>query len=192
MKRLAYWALPLLLISALTTQALAEAEQAQAQPSIESPKGTTTKQSEELQLHETTCLMLLNQQKYTESIAECQEALKLNPKDGFAWYWIGLSHRAALLDLAKKYNIAVNNYNSNRSGPIPPRDNLRAAMQEAQKLAEDKRNETVDAFTRAAAIGGGAGQPAREELQKIFEGTPQGTPEQIQLLIDQKKSQLRD
>lgn len=187
MTRIAYWALPLLLISALT-QGLAEAEEAQTQPSTEAPKGTTPRQNEELQLRETTCLMLLNQQKYTESIAECQEALKLNPKDGFAWYWIGLSHKAALIDLAKKYNIAVDNYNSSRVGPGPSRYNLQAAMQGAEKIASEKKNEAVDAFAKAAAIGGETGQQAQNELRKIFTGTA----EELNKIIEDKKNQFRD
>jgi tetratricopeptide (TPR) repeat protein len=144
----------------------------------------------QVQLHDTACLMLLNQGKHQESIAECQAAIKLNPKDGYAWYWIGLSHRAALIELAKKYNEAVDKYNANRTADQLTLDELRTVMQGAQQVASDKRDETADAFARAAAIGGDAGTQARSELQKIFEGTPEGTPDQIQRLIDQKKSQL--
>jgi tetratricopeptide (TPR) repeat protein len=140
----------------------------------------------QLQLRETTCLMLLNQQKYTESIAECQEALKLNPKDGFAWYWIGLSHRAALIDLAKKYNDAVKDYNDNRSaGPLVV-DEKRAIMQGADKVASDKKAEAEDAFAKAAALGGEAGKQAMAELQKLFEGTPAD----LEKFIQEKKSQF--
>jgi tetratricopeptide (TPR) repeat protein len=144
----------------------------------------------QVQLRETTCLMLLNQNKYQESISECQAAIKLNPKDSYAWYWIGLSHRAALIDLSKKYNEAVDKYNANRTADQLVLDELRAAMQGAEKVASDKRDETADAFARAAAIGGDAGTQAKQELQKIFEGTPDGTPENINRMIEQKKSQL--
>jgi hypothetical protein len=144
----------------------------------------------QVQLHDTACLMLLNQTKYAESISECQAALKLNPKDSYAWYWIGLSHRAALIDLAKKYNEAVDKYNANRTADQLVLDQLRAEMDGAQKIASDKRDETADAFARSAAIGGDAGKQAYTELQKIFEGTPDGTADAINRLIEQKKSQL--
>ncbi|HET9942377.1 MAG TPA: hypothetical protein VFR05_03490, partial [Terriglobia bacterium] len=47
MKRIAYWALPLLLIGALTTQGLAQAQQAQAQPE---PKWNSNKEYEDYML----------------------------------------------------------------------------------------------------------------------------------------------
>jgi hypothetical protein len=119
------------------------------------------------QLHDTACLMLLNQQKYPETIAECQEALKVNPKDAYAWYWIGLVHRAAFVDLNKKYNEAVDKYNANRTAPQLGLDELRAQMQGAEKIAEDKLNEALDAFAKAAAIGGDAGTQAQAEMKKL-------------------------
>jgi tetratricopeptide (TPR) repeat protein len=171
------------------TKTLEITKRALAQPR---PQGVADAQWNpiQVQLRETSCLMLLNQIKYQESIAECQAAIKLNPKDSYAWYWIGLSHRAALIDLSKKYNEAVDKYNANRTADQLVLDELRAAMQGAEKVASDKRDETADAFARAAAIGGDAGKQALTELQKIFEGTPQGTPQAINDLIEQKKSQL--
>jgi hypothetical protein len=139
-----------------------------------------------LQLHQTACLVLLNQNKHTESIAECQEALKINGKDSYAWYLIGLSHKTALIDLSKKYNDAVEKYNANRTADPITVDDLRAVMVGAEQIASAKRDETLDAFARSVAAGGPAGQQAREELQKIFTGTP----EELNRLIEEKKSQL--
>ena len=135
------------------------------------------------QLRDTACLMLLNQQKYPEAIAECQAALKVNPKDAYAWYWIGLAHRAAFVELNKKYNASVKEYNENVKAPQLQLDDLRAAMQGAEKVASDKLDETLDAFARAAAIGGDAGTQAHAEMKKLFTGTP----EDLQKLIDSKK-----
>jgi len=119
------------------------------------------------QLHDTATLMLLNQQKYPEAIAEAQAAIKVNPKDAYAWYWIGLAHRAAFVDLNKQYNDAVKKYNDNRTAPQLELDELRAQMQGAEKIAEDKLNETLDAFAKAAAIGGDAGTQAQAEMKKL-------------------------
>jgi len=122
----------------------------------------------QVQLHDTACLMLLNQSKYPESIEECQASIKINPQDGYAWYWIGLSHRASLIDLANKYKAAVDKYNDNRATANQlALDELREAMQGAQKVASDKRDETEDAFKKAVAIGGEAGKQAELELQKL-------------------------
>jgi tetratricopeptide (TPR) repeat protein len=161
-------------------------KQALAQPK---PEGVTQAQWDpiQLQLRETACLMLLNQKKYEESITECQAALKINKKDAYAWYWIGLSHRAALMDLAKKYNDAVDTYNAGRDkGPLVV-DELKAAMQGAEKVASDKRDETVDAFATAAAIGGDAGKQALQELQN---GIFTGPADELTRIIEEKKKQL--
>jgi hypothetical protein len=154
------------------------------------PQGVTEAQWNPIQqqLRETTCLMLLNQKKYPESIAECQAALKINPKDGFAYYWIGLSHKSALIDLSKKYNEAVDNYNAHRTDGQLVVDEMREKMEGAQKVATDKRDETVDAFAKAVAVGGEAGKQAMTELQAIF----QGTPAELNQLIEEKKKQLGD
>lgn len=138
------------------------------------------------QLHETTCLILLNQAKYSDSMAECQAALKVNSKDSYAWYLIGLSHKAALIDLSKKYNEAVDKYNANRTADQITIDDLRAAMQGAEKIASDKKDETLDSFARSVALGGEASGEAKKELQKLFTGTP----EELNKLIDEKKSQV--
>lgn len=135
------------------------------------------------QLHDTAALMLLNQQKYSESISEAQAAIKVNPKDAYAHYWIGLSHRAAFVELNKTYNAAVQKYNDNRTAPPLEVDELRANMQGAEKVASDKLNEALDAFASAAAIGGDAGTQALAEMKKLFTGTP----EELQKLIDAKK-----
>jgi tetratricopeptide (TPR) repeat protein len=160
----------------ITKQALALPRPAQG---YTDPQWNQTQQG----LRDTTCLMLLNQQKYSDSIAECQAAIKLNPKDAYAWYWIGLSHRAGFVDLNKSYNDAVKKYNDGRAGPQLEVDELRATMQGAEKVASDKLNEALDAFATAAAIGGAAGDQALAEMKKLFTGTP----EELTKLINSKK-----
>lgn len=140
----------------------------------------------QVQLHQTACLVLLNQGKHSESIGECQAALKLNAKDSYSWYLIGLSNKAMLVDLVKKYEDATKKYNDNRTADQITVDDLRAVMQGAEKIASDKRDETLDAFARAVAAGGPAATPAREELQKIFTGTP----DELNRMIEEKKTQL--
>jgi hypothetical protein len=143
------------------TRTLDITKKALAQPR---PQGVTDAQWNpiQVQLRDTTCLMLLNQTKYQES----------------------------MIDLSKKYNEAVDKYNANRTADQLVLDGLRAEMQGAEKVASDKRDETADAFARSAAIGGDAGKQALTELQKIFEGTPEGTPDAINRLIESKKSQI--
>jgi hypothetical protein len=99
---------------------------------------------------------------------------------------IGLSQKAALVDLVKKYNEALVKYNENRAADQVTVEDLRSIMQGAEKVASDKKDETLDAFARSVAAGGPAGTQAREELQKLFTGTP----DELNRLIEEKKSQL--
>jgi len=128
--------------------------------------------------------MLLNQQKYPESIEECEAALKVNGKDSYPWYLIGLSHKAGLVERVKQYNEALDKYNASRTtaNQIELED-LRAVYEGLEKVASDKRDETLDAFARAVVLGGPAAAEARKELEGLFTGTPA----ELQQLIDSKK-----
>jgi hypothetical protein len=61
-------------------------------------------------------------------------------------------------------------------------------MQGAEKVASDKRDETVDALVSAVALGGDAGKQAMTELGGIFTGTP----DELNRLVEEKKKQLGD
>ena len=139
----------------------------------------------QLQLHQTTCMVLLNQHKYPESMAECQAALKINPKDSYAWYLIGMSLKVDLADKAAKYVKSVQNFNDVRTTANPIElDELKATIQSMEKIAEDQRAETLDAFAKSAAAGGPAATQAREEIQKITNNA-----EETNKLIEEKKGQ---
>jgi hypothetical protein len=141
----------------------------------------------QVQLRETSALMLLNQMKYPDSIAEAQAALKINSKDSYAWYLIGLNHKASLADLIKKYRALLDKYNENRTTADQiALDEMKTAYQVAEKIASDKTDETLDAFARSVAAGGPSATPAREELQKLFTGTP----DELNRLIEEKKKTL--
>jgi hypothetical protein len=165
-------------------QVLEVSNKALAQPK---PAGVTDAQWNPIQqqLHETVCLMLLNQNKHTESIAACQSALKVNSKDGYAWYLIGMSRKAELKPLIDKYKEALDKYNAERDKDQITVDENRALYQGREKVASDKRDEAVDAFARAVGIGGNAATEAEKELKNLF----MGTPEEMKKLIEEKKTQ---
>ena len=165
-------------------QVLEVTNKALAQPK---PQGVPDAQWNPIQqqLHETACLMLLNQNKYTDSIAACQGALKVNTKDGYAWYLIGMSRKAELKPLIDKYKEALDKYNAEREKDQITVDENRALYQGREKVASDKRDEAVDAFARAVGMGGNAATEAEKELKNLF----MGTPEELKKLIEEKKTQ---
>jgi tetratricopeptide (TPR) repeat protein len=140
----------------------------------------------QLQLRQTASMVLLNQQKYAESMAEAKAALSINPKDGYAWYLIGMSLKVDLADRVGKYSKSVDNFNAARTTADPIQlDELKSIIQQMEQLASEKRTETLDAFAKSAAAGGPTAEQARQEIQKITQN-----PEETNKLIEEKKSQL--
>jgi tetratricopeptide (TPR) repeat protein len=120
----------------------------------------------QVQLHRTSCMMLLNQKKNAEAIAECQEALKLNKKDGDSYYLIGLAMISDLNDKVKKYNASVDKLNENRTANQIIRDDLTAERDLAILIATKKKDEVVLTFAKAVVAGGGYAVQARTKLQE--------------------------
>ncbi len=139
-----------------------------------------------LQLHHTVCLVLLNQKKYTESIAECKAALAIDKKDGYAWYLIGLNLKPGFIEASRKYKEAVDNYNANRDKDKITVDDLKAASDGALQAAETKQDELVDALARAVAAGGSAAAEARKELKQVFTGTD----DELNRIVSDKKIEI--
>jgi len=140
------------------------------------------------QLHDTACMVLLNQKKYADAIAECQDALKINKKDGYAYYLMGLAMKPAVADALAKYRAAVDKLNlpENRSADQLTRDDLKATSDGLLETATAKTDELVEVFAKSVATGWqGATNPARNEL-KIF----RGTPDELNKLIEEKKKEL--
>lgn len=109
--------------------------------------------------------LLLNQLKNAEAIAEYQEALKLDKKDGDSYYLIGLAMIPDLNDKLKKYNASVVNLNENRAAGQIIRDDLTAERDLADLIATKKKDEVVLTFAKAVAAGGGYAAQARAKLQ---------------------------
>jgi len=140
----------------------------------------------QLQLHRTACLMLLNQKKYEETIAACREALKIDKKDGDSYYLIGLASKPELVELVNHYNASIDKLNENRTADQITRDELKSIADGNEKRASDKKDEIVGYFATAVAAGGGASAQAKDELMKLFTGTP----DELNALIAAKKSEL--
>lgn len=171
--------------NAQITRTLEVTRQALKQPK---PAGVPDDQWKPLQvqLNRTVCLMLLNQKKYKETIAACEEALKINSKDGDSYYLIGLAMKPELVELVNKYNDSVNKLNENRTADQITRDELMAVKDGAEKIAESKKEEIIGIFAKAVAAGGGAAAQAKDELNKLFTGTP----DEMNTLIASKKKEL--
>jgi len=137
------------------------------------------------QLHDTSAMVLLNQKKYAETIAEAQEALKISKKDGYAYYLMGLAMKPAVAEAIDKYKAAVDKLNENRTADQLVRDELKATADGLESAATAKTNELIEVFAKSVATGWANAASARAEL-KIFTGTP----EELNKLIADKKAEL--
>jgi tetratricopeptide (TPR) repeat protein len=163
----------------VTKRALAAAKPAEASAEVwNSIRG---------QLYDTSAMVLLNQKKYAEAIAEADEALKINKKDGYAYYLKGLAMKPAVAEAIAKYTAAVDKLNlpENRTADQLVRDDLKATADGMQTAAQAKTNELIDVFAKSVATGWANAASARNEL-KIFTGTPQ----ELEKLIADKKAEL--
>lgn len=131
------------------------------------------------QLHDTVAMVLLNQKKYREAIAEADISIGINGKDGYAYYVKGLAKKPEVLEAIKKYKDSVQKLNDNRTADQLTRDELIATRDALDQAATAKTDELVDIFAKSAACGE---TRARNEL-KIFTGTPDELERLIQAKI---------
>src|SRR5262245_30202355 len=107
-------------------QTLSIAQRALAEPK---PQGATDAQWTQvtMQLHDTSAMVLLNQKKYSEASAEAQAALKIDAKDGYAYYLQGLAMKPSVAEAINNYNAAVKKLNDTPATDQIARDESKAA-----------------------------------------------------------------
>jgi hypothetical protein len=142
----------------------------------------------QVQLLLTNCAMTYNKRQYPETIAACDQVLKLDKKDGRAWYYTGLAHKFQVPDLQKKYEAAVDEYNANRTADAIVVADYKARSDEALRVVEAKLQEAIDAFAASVAAGGVA--EARTELEPLYKSKNDGSLEGLDALIATKKQEL--
>jgi len=138
------------------------------------------------QLHGTAAMALYNQKMYAETIAEAQAALKIDKKDGNAYYLMGLAMKPAVKDSIDKYTAAVDKMNleENRKADQLVRDELKANADGLLSAATTKKDELAQVFAKSVATGWANAAAARKELTQVFTGTP----EELNKLIDDMKT----
>ncbi len=139
------------------------------------------------QLHDTECMVLLNQKKNADAITACQEAIKTVKKDGYAYYLMGLAMKPAVADSIANYKAAVDklNLDENRKADQVVRDELTANKDALDKVMTTKTDELIKMFATSMATGWqGAANPSAAEL-KAF-NKPQAELDQM---IQQIKSE---
>jgi tetratricopeptide (TPR) repeat protein len=157
-------------------------KRALAEPAPAGVPAATWATQAQLPLRHTAALVLLNMKKYDESIAESQAALKIDSKNGYAWYLTGLALQPGLISIDAQYKAAVADYNANRAG-----DPLVAAEKKAYSdgmaiATQKKADEIKDAFATSVVLGG----PAAAQAMKSLQGVALNQAEVDKLITDKK------
>lgn len=142
------------------------------------------------QLHFTMCGLLYTKKQYPETIAECQQSLKFNSKDGNSFYYIGLAHKYQVPALQKKYQDSIDEINANRTADPITREDLKARSDAMFKAYEDKLDEAIDALAKSVAVSGPA--QAKTELDALYKARNNNSIEGLDQLIAKKKTELSE
>jgi hypothetical protein len=169
-------------------EALEITKRALAQPKPATANDAQWKQVQ-VQLLLTTCAMTYNKRQYPETVAACDQVLKLDKKNGAAWYYTGLALKYQIPEHDKRYRGAVDEYNKNRetADQVTLAD-MKSRSDGLLAILEGKVQEAIDAFAKSVAAGGVP--EARAELEALYKGKNSGSLEGLDALIAQKKAEL--
>src|SRR6185295_7945040 len=142
----------------------------------------------ESQLHATLGLVAFNRPDYKKSIEEYDAAVKGNPKDDLAHYYLGAGYSALASQASKDYQAAFKAWNDAKVARAdqPTIDELDARQQGMGSDVTAFRDKAIDEFAIAVAIGGPVAQQARSELAKLWT-SKNGDTSGIDAFIAQKK-----
>jgi tetratricopeptide (TPR) repeat protein len=143
------------------------------------------------QLHSTLGLIAYDRVDYTKSIEEYDQAVKTNPKDDVAHFYMGADYQALSAQASKTYQEAVKAENDAKQAKAdqPIIDELAAKRQGLENDVREKRDKSIDEYAVAAAIGGVVAQDAKNALQKLWQAKNDNLDGMDQF-IAQKKQQL--
>jgi len=143
------------------------------------------------QLHATLGLIAYNRPDYTKSIEEYEQAIKTNPKDDVAHFYMAADYQALTAQSSRAYQDAVKAENEAKTAKAdqPTIDELAAKRQGLENEVREKRDKAIEEYAVAAAIGGVVAQNARDALEKLWQAKNDSLNGMTEF-IAQKKSQL--
>ena len=142
--------------------------------------------------HGVVGFVLLQKKEYVESIAEYEQAVKINPRDQVSWFRKALSETkiaiAAQGLIQPAYDIL--NLDSNRT-PGPERDALIEKRDAIEKDFREKRDKAIDSYISTVALGDPIAKQARVTLESLYNPSHNGTSEGLDELIAKRKTELK-
>ena len=143
------------------------------------------------QLHGTLGLIAYDRLDYAKSIEEYDQAVKSNPKDDVAHFYMGADYQALSAQASRTYQDAVKAENDAKQAKAdqPTIDELAAKRQGLENDVREKRDKSIDEYATAAAISGVVSQDAKNALQKLWQAKNDNL-DGLDAFIAQKKQQI--
>src|SRR5437016_5632439 len=145
----------------------------------------------ESQLHGTLGLIAYDRPDYMKSIEEYDAAIKGNPKDDVAHFYLGADYQALTAQASKLYQDAVKAENDAKAAKAdqPTIDELAAKRQGLENDVREKRDKAIEEYAIAVAIGGVVAKDARAALEKLWQNKNDNL-NGMDEFVAQKKQQL--
>jgi hypothetical protein len=143
-------------------------------------------------MHQTLGLIAYNEQQYTKSIQENELAIKDNPKDDAAHFYMAYVYLALMGDASKSYQASIQKEKDAIAAKAdqPTMDEIKAQTSEFADKVRANRDKAIDELAIAVAIGGPSEAPAKTALTQQWTSKNDNT-NGLQEFIDQKKAALK-
>ena len=143
----------------------------------------------ESQLHGTLGLIAYDRPDYIKSIEEYDAAIKGNPKDDVAHFYLGADYQALTAQASKLYQDAVKAENDAKAAKAdqPTIDELAAKRQGLENDVREKRDKAIEEYAIAVAIGGVVAKDARAALEKLWQNKNDNLNGMDEFIAEKKK-----
>jgi tetratricopeptide (TPR) repeat protein len=140
-------------------------------------------------LHNTLGGIFFNRQDYEKAVEQLTTATKLTPMDGSSWYLLGFSYSQQAIDMGKKTQEAVSQYNDGvrTHADRVLLDELKATQGALEEAYYDKRDQAMDALATAVNCGGTTKDAAMTQLTKLWTAKNNGSTAGLNDFIKSKK-----
>ena len=145
----------------------------------------------ESQLHGTLGLIAYDRPDYAKSMEEYDAALKGNPRDDVAHFYLGADYQVLTAQVSKTYQDAVKAENDAKAAHAdqPTIDELAAKREGLANEVREKRDKAIEEYAIAVAIGGVVAKDARNALERLWQNKNDNL-NGMDEFIAQKKQQL--
>jgi hypothetical protein len=144
------------------------------------------------QVHATLGIIHLQKLEYNDTVFMYEYVVQLNPKDGLGQYRLGLGYNGQATAATRLLEDAVKKENDAKAARADQAlvDELVAAREAVQQDVVAKRDKALNSFGKAVAIGGDVGQPARQQLERLFRAKNNDSVDGLEAFVAARKTEL--